>query len=316
VNPARTWTRFWFAPDQAANLAVARVLVAVHALWILASRDYAAMSDVPAVFWRDSSALIRWRFLIVPGHGDFELVLQLVAAAALVGAVMGVAPRVCCAVAALLLYHLAPLETAIWSGAPEARGMTFAPTALLILAVSPSADALALWPRPASSSRRSGRYGWALRLVQLLVCEIYLFSAIGKLERTGLAWGSADHMRMWLLWFNQDSQSVVFGTLGPWMAQYAWLCALVGAGTVAMEWLMPLALVWRPSRLVLVPVALAFHVGVLLAMNIHVPEAWLILVFLDWAAISRRLRRRFAPRLPGSPGATPQMPGAAAVPRG
>jgi len=301
VNLARTWTRFWFAPEQAVNLAVSRLLVAGHALWILASRDYAAMSDVPAVFWRDSASLIRWRFLIMPGHGDLERVLQLVAAGALIGALVGIAPRVCCAVAALLLYHLAPLETAIWSGAPEARGMTLAPTALLILAVSPSADALALWPRPeaAATPRRSRRYGWALRLIQLLVCEIYLFSAIGKLERTGLAWGSAEHMRMWLFWFNQDTQSVVFGTLGPWMAQYAWLCGLVGAGTMVMEWLMPLALFWRPSRLVLVPVALAFHVGVLLSMNIHVPEAWLILVFVDWAWLSQRLRRTRATTPPG-----------------
>ncbi len=106
-------------------------------------------------------------------------------------------------------------------------------------------------------------------------------------------------MRLWLLWFNQDTQSVVFGTLGPWLAQYAWLCGLIGAATVVMEWTMPLALFWRPSRVVLVPVALAFHVGVLLSMNIHVPEAWLILVLVDWTALSRRLRRMPATTQPG-----------------
>ncbi len=290
----RAWTRFWFRPETATNLAAARVLVALQALWILASRDYAAMSNVPAVFWHGTPALLRWRFLVVPGQGTLEGALQLVAAIALLGVLVGVAPRVCCAVAALLLYHLAPLEALLWTGAPAARGMTLAPTALLILAAAPSGDALAFWPRPRPQPRAAGRYGWALLLVQLLVVEIYLFSAIGKLERTGLSWGSAEHLRLWLLWFNQDSQSVVFGTLGPWLAQHPWLCGAIGGGTVLLEWLMPLALFWRPSRVLLVPLALAFHVGVLLAMNIHVPEAWLILVLVDWSALSSRWRRRRA----------------------
>jgi hypothetical protein len=292
-RPKRAWTCFWFQRESAGNLALARILVALNALWILASRNYAGMSEVPDVFWRPELAAIRWRYLIVPGHGDMERVLQGLAALALIGALVGIAPRVCCAVAALLLYHLAPLEAAIWTAAPEGRGMTLAPTALLILAAAPSGDAFALWPRARTGpkERRASRYGWALLLVQLLVCEIYLFSAIGKLERTGFTWGSAERMRLWLFWFNQDTQSVVFGTLGPWLAQYAWLCGIIGAATVVLEWTMPLALFWRPSRVVLVPVALAFHVGVLLSMNIHVPEAWLILVFVDWTGLSRRFRR-------------------------
>ena len=288
---ARGWGAFWFAPEYAANLAIARILVAAHALWVLASRNYAAMSDVPAVFWRPALESVRWRYLIAPGHGSLEYLLQALAALALVGAIIGIAPRVCCALAALLLYHLAPLETVIWNGAPEARGMTLAPAALLIFAASPSADALALWPRARGEPRAAGgEYGWALKLVQLLVCQIYVFSAIGKLVRTGLSWGSAERMQLWLLWFNQDDQSVVFNTLGPWLAQHLWLCGLIGVATVVMEWLMPLMLFWRRSRLVLVPVALVFHVGVLLAMNIHVSEAWLILVFVDWVAVADRFR--------------------------
>jgi hypothetical protein len=293
----RAWDSFWFRGEHATDLALARILVALEALWIALSRDYAAMSDVPDVFWRASSSALHWRYLIVPGHGDIERVVQGLAILALVGAVVGVAPRVCCAVAGLALYHLAPLETAIWTMAPLARGMTLAPTALLVLAAAPSGDALTLWPRTRRPDleRRDPRYGWALRLVQLLVIEIYLFSAIGKLERTGLDWGSAERIHLWLRWFNQDSQSVVFGTLGPWIAQYAWLCGIIGASTVLMEWLMPLALVWRRSRLLLVPAALAFHVGVLLTMNIHVPEAWLILVLVPWSDVGQWWQRRREP---------------------
>jgi len=289
----RVWTRFWFHPESAGNLALARILVAAHALWVLASRDYAAMSDVPQVFWRPSAAAIRWRYLIAPGHGDFERVLQALAVCALIGALIGVAPRVCCAAAALLLYHLAPLEAALWTGAPEARGMTLAPTALLILAASPSGNAYALWPRAQATSptHQAPDYGWALLLIQMLVVEIYFFSAIGKVERTGLTWGSAERIRLWLFLFNQDPRSVVFGSLGPWMAGRAWISATIGLTTVVMEWMMPLALFWRRSRPVFIVVALVFHAGVLLSMNIHVPEAWLILVLVDWTGLSQRLHR-------------------------
>ncbi len=273
----KAWSDFWFAPEPAFNVRVARILVALQALWICLSRDYASVAAVPGVFWRANVS--RWRFLIVPGHPGIEQALQVVAVIALVGAIVGIVPRLCCVVAALLLYHLGPMETAIWTTAPEARGLTLAPTALLILALA----------------RGDDEDGWVLRIVQVLVVEIYLFSAIGKLERTGIAWGSAERMRMWMLWFAQDDQSLVFTRVGPWLARHLWVCGVLGAATVAMEWVMPVMLFWKRSRLVLVPVALAFHVGVLVAMNIHVPEAWLIIVFVDWDSVRARLRRRARP---------------------
>ena len=79
---------------------------------------------------------------------------------------MGVAPRVACFVAAILLYHLAPFEAAIWTTRPEARGLTLAPIALLLLAVAPSDRDLTLWPArrviarmPAIRAAASGRRG-------------------------------------------------------------------------------------------------------------------------------------------------------------
>jgi hypothetical protein len=259
------------------NQKIARSLVALEALWILLSRDYAGMWSVPDVFWRAPVAAGRWRYLLSPSLASVDRVLEVVAALLLVAIVAGIAPRACSFVAAILLYHLAPLETAIWSLGPEARGMTLAPTCLLVCAADLDD-------------------GWSLRLVQLLVVEIYLFSAIGKLERSGLSWGSAEHMRLWLLWFNQDSQMAVFTRLGPWIATKLWLCGVIGAATVIMEWSMPLMLFWKRSRLLLVPIALVFHIGVLLTMNIHVPEAWLVLVFVDWESLQARVRgHRYEP---------------------
>lgn len=292
VTLARRWRAFWFAPEAAGNLAAARVLVALHALWIVLSRDYAGMADVPAVFWSATTEMSRWRYLISPGAGAVEAALQGLAVVALVGAIAGLAPRLSCALSGVLLYHLAPLETLIWQPVPDARGLTLAPVLLLLLAASPSGDALALWPRGRRRGMdfRSGRFGWALRLIQLQVVAIYLFAAIGKVQRTGFDWGSPERIRLWLLWFNQDVESVVFGTLGPWLAQFVWVCASIGIATLLLEWLMPLAIGWRRTRGALVAIALAFHVGILLAMNIHVPEAWLVVLLVDWAWVWRKSR--------------------------
>jgi hypothetical protein len=299
----RRWRDLWLTPATARHLALARVLVAGHALWILLSRDLAAISGVPPVFWSGADAWALGRYLVLPGHGGLEAALQGLAIAALACAIVGLAPRLACAVAAPLLYHLAPLETLIWSAAPDARGLTLAPVALLLLAAAPSDHALTLWPRPrgedptavgvadrsaraaASRGRRPPRprlrYGWALRALHWMVLSIFFLSLVGKLQRTGLDWGSAEHLRLWFLWFTQDPDAAVFTRLGGWLATSPALAALAGAGTMLFEALALGAFAWRRAAPWFAACALLFHVGTLTAMNIHVPEAWLVvLLFL------------------------------------
>ena len=288
------WNQFWFTPDSATNLATIRIVVALHALWHVLSRDYAAISGLPQEFWRGVSSSARWRYLLFEGNPYPETIIQWVATAALVGALVGVYPRLSCFVAGIALYHLGPLETIIWTPAPLARGLTIAPIALLALSASPAGDALSLWPRrqPEAGRSLSGKYRWPRALVQLLVCQIYLFAAYGKLVETGWAWGSAENIRLWLLWFNLEEQNAVFHTLGLWIADRPALCAAIGAGSLALEWTFILALFWRRARPWLISMAVVFHIGILLTMNIHVGETWLLLVFIDWDALAQRVRDR------------------------
>ncbi len=284
------WNRFWFAPESATNLAAIRIIVALHALWHVLSRDYAAMSGLPLEFWRGVSTSTRWRYLLFEGNANPETVVQWVATAALLGALVGVYPRLSCFVAGITLYHLAPLETVIWNASPLARGLTIAPLALLALSAAPAGDALRMWPRPKGSVPSvSGEYRWPRVLIQLLVCQIYLFAAYGKLVETGWGWGSAESIRLWLLWFNLEEQNAVFRTLGLWIADRPALCAAIGAGSLALEWSFILALFWRRARPWLISMAVVFHIGILLTMNIHVGETWLLLVFIDWDALRQRL---------------------------
>ncbi len=287
---SRAWLRFWFAPESARNLAILRILVAAHALWVLCSRDFATGSQVPA-FWVGVSASLRWRYLLFPGHAALDHVLQGVATVAVLAALVGLYARPSCFIAGVLLYHLAPLDVIFWSSAPTARGLTLSPVLLLILARAPLADAIAVWPRPRQAAP-SWEYGWARRLTWLLVAQIYLFAAVAKLMESGLQWSSADNIRRWLLIFTLDN-SWPHHALGRWIADRPALCLAIGIGTVIFEWTFVLAVFSRHARRVLVPAGLLLQTGILLAMNIQVGETWLMLTFVDWPAVAWRLGLRY-----------------------
>jgi hypothetical protein len=293
---ARAWESFWFAPESPRNLAAARVVFAAHALWVLLSRDLAALSALPPEFFAGVAESARWRFLLWPGHASVESALQSAAVVTLLGAIAGVWPRTCCLASGLLLYHLAPLETLIWTPSPYERGFTIAVPALMVLGASRSGDALCLGRR-GPSPPDSWEYGWALRLVQLFLCQVYLFAGYSKLYRVGWSWISAENLSAWLLVFSQQDQIAVFRWLGPWLAERPTLCLAVAVGAVVLDLGFIVVLFWRRARRWLVPLALLGHLGILLSMNIAFLNVPQLLVFVDWEALGRR-RGRVEPAPP------------------
>lgn len=283
------WQRFWFAPESARNLAAARILFGVHALWILLSRDWPAVSGLPREIWAAVPETARWRFLIWEGHPGLEWALQAATIASLVSAVLGIWPRAACLTAGLLLYHLAPLETLFFNPSPWVKGLTPTVPALIALGLSPCGDAWAL------SARRTppppcGEYGWALRFAQLLVCQIYFFSGYSKVMRAGWGWASGENIRDWMLLATQQDQRVVFDSLGPWLAARPLLCSAAGAFALALDLGFILVLVSRRARVVLPLAAVGFHVGILLSLNyvfLNLPH---LLLFVDWDRATRSIR--------------------------
>jgi len=284
------WDRFWFAPETARNLAAARIVLAAHALWILLSRDIPALSALPAEFWTEVPASARWRFLIWEGHPSVEAALQAAAVIALVLALLGVAARACCLLAALLLYHLAPLETLFFTPSPWAKGLTLPVLGLLTLSLAPCADVLRVGGARTTGAASGPEHGWPLRLVQLFACQPYLFSGIAKLRSAGLGWASPENMRAWLLLANQDDQLAVFRAPGLWLADRPALCAAMGILGLAMDLAFILVLFSRRSRVVLIPAAVLFHAAILVTQNYAFLSAPLLLVFVDWGPRARGTR--------------------------
>jgi hypothetical protein len=285
---AQGWDRFWFSAESPRNLAAARILASAHALWILLSRDPAAIAALPSEFWTSVWTSTRWRFLVFEGNAGLERVLQALAVAALLAALLGLAPRVSCLAAGLLLYHLAPYETLMFTPSPWVKGYTVTTLALVVLSFAPCSDAWSLRPRPGAAP--AAAYNWPLKLVQVFLCQVYLFAGYAKLFRTGLGWISVEGVRGYVLLYNQNPQNVVFNTLGPWLAARPALCFAAALAAVLLNLGFWVVLFSRRARRVLVPAALAWHLAILLAMNMAFLEAPLLLVFVDWAWLAARRR--------------------------
>lgn len=288
------WDRFWFAPGSPRNLAAARILFAAYSLWVLASRNLAEVSGLPPDFWNRVGASARWRYLDFPGHPSLERVLVWVAGLLLVSAVAGVRPRWSCFFAGILLYHLAPFESIIWIPHPYARGLTISVIALLTLSFSPCGDCWTLLRSTARPETPPEDYTWPLRLIQLFLVQIYLFSGYAKILVVGWKWASASNIRNWMLYCIEEDQMGVFHSFGTWIADRPILCLGVGVGTLVFELGLITVLFSKTARRVLVPLVALFHLGILLSMNLTFLNVPQLLVFADWDVVAGWFKARVA----------------------
>jgi hypothetical protein len=259
---------------------MARLLAASTALWVLLSRDRAGVSGLGSAFWAGVPTSARWRYLLFPGHERLEDILVLLTAVLLLGTLIGIGARFCALAAGLLLYHLAPLESIVWTTSPAARGLTLPALTLLLCGFAPSADALA--PGRHVVPANSWVYGWPLRLLQLWLVGVYLYSGAGKLLVSGIAWASSSNLSNWLHLATQNELIAVHQRLGAWLAGHALLAGTIGVATLVFEFGIVVALFskrWRPW---LATAALAFHLGIYFAMNITLNSWPLLLTFFDW----------------------------------
>lgn len=285
------WERFWYRPESARNLAAARILLAGTALWVVLSRsDLPVVLEYPAELWSAVTTARHLRFLLVFGIGT-ERVLYALLHVALVAALIGVLPRVACFVSGLLLYHFGPLETLIWTPNPYLRGFTLPTLGLLILSFSPGGAAFAVWPRHRPDATRAAGERWPLALIQILFCQIYVFSAWAKLVTAGPAWLTAENIRGWLLALNQVLDPFPPASFGYAVAAVPVLCGSIAWAGLAFELGAPAGLFTRAGRRVFLPVAGLFHLANSLLFGVFFHNVTLLLLFVDWEAVQSRLGR-------------------------
>lgn len=267
----RRFEDFWLAPEPAANVDAARVLLAITALWVVLSRfDLPAVLLFPRELWETVPFERRLRFLLVLPV-QIERVLWAALHVALVMALCGWKRRWSCIASGLLLYHFAPLETIIWTPNPYLRGLTIPCLGLLLIGFSEPRG-----PRPA----RRTKEGWALRLTLAVFCSIYFFAGWAKLFWSGLAWADARNMRLYLLGLDQFLG--FHTTLARWLAESPALCSAIAVAGLLFELAFPVVLFSRRARWLFIPSAILFHAGNSVLFHVFFHDIVLLLMFVNW----------------------------------
>ncbi len=299
---------FWFEKAPPERLALLRFLVGAYALWYLVPRqhlflkiahtDPSLFAPVGVVFGSPvGPELFRWLFLATLATGVcFTLGLGL----RITGPLF----------AGLLLWVLCYRNS--WSMIYHSDNLLV--FHVFVLGVARSADALsvdallrlrlrapaALSASPGAIAPRvpSWQYGWPVKLMCALTVCAYFVTAVAKLSGPlGLSWMSGqalrsqmavDAMRKELL--GEPSNPVAY-------ALYDWLplFTLLGAGSLALELLAPLALLHRRAGWFWSINTFLMHWGILLVMGISFRYQLAGVLFASFFPIERILLRRPKP---------------------
>jgi predicted DCC family thiol-disulfide oxidoreductase YuxK len=136
---------------------------------------------------------------------------------------------------------------------------------------------------------RSAFAGWPLKLVQWLFALVYLSAARLKLKAAGLDWMNG-YTLQYYLW--QDGLRWD-RAMGVWLAQHhttAWLLSWV---TILFEGTFFLVLVFPRLAWIYIPVGIALHTGIYLAMKAYFFQYLAsYAVFIPWVPLANALSRR------------------------
>jgi hypothetical protein len=178
------------------------------------------------------------------------------------------------------------------------------------LACAPAADAwavdvLALRPRiclAGGADRRgvpTAGYGWAIKLLAALTCATYLLAGIAKLRLAGFAWIDGAQLRNQIA-IDNVRKALLGGTVAPLARRLVGHPDSLGALAVlalGIELGAPLALLGGRIARIWAGSAWAFHVGVVLAMNVWFPYPLAGIAFLPLIDADRRVGRAGIDRL-------------------
>jgi hypothetical protein len=256
--------RWWFAPAPAERLRALRILIGGYALVYVAAR-LPELYNVARAGRGHFQPIGIVSVLHAPLPPMAVVAIAVATVALLACLVAGFAYRITAPLAALALLWTLTYRNA-W-------GMTFHTENLMVLHVI----ALACAPP-------KGDHGWPIKLMAVLTTATYLLAGIAKLRIAGVDWIDGELLR------NQIAVDNLRKALfGDSIAPLAHLClehpdplVVFSVLTLVLELGAPLALVGRRIGTVWAITAWAFHLGVVLLMNIWFPYPLLGFAFLPF----------------------------------
>lgn len=298
------WNRFWFTPQDPATLGLIRILAGAmffytHLIWSLDLEGFFgpsgwlppgalefAYGDARALFWS------HWHWIDSPAAMWVAHVAALVIFALFT---VGLFTRVVSILAWLLTVSYAHrVMPAALFGLDDINAML-----AMYLMIGPSGAAYSLDRWLARRKGRAGEGGTAssvgvnvaIRLMQVHLCIIYLFSGLGK--AMGETWW--DGSAMWLAVANYEYQSIDLTWLAAWPA----ILSLFAHVTVAWELSYP-AVVWpRLTRPLVVAMSVPIHLGI--AFFLGMMTFGLVMIIANLAFVSPWVIRALLDRRPPLP---------------
>jgi hypothetical protein len=289
------WNRFWFTPSEPATLGLIRILVGgmlfyTHLVWSLDFMSFFGpqgfinselLAKIPGRHWTWS----HFEWIHSPAALWAIHIAALVVFALLT---LGLFSRVMSVLAYLLTVSYVNRVPLALFGLDDMNAML-----AMYLIVGPCGDAFSLdrWlaKRRAGGElpeRASVGANAAIRLIQVHLCIVYLFSAAGKLMGDSWWGGGA----IWLSIGNLEYQSLDI----TWLVNYPLLVNMITHATVYWE-LSYCALVWpRLTRPLVLAMAVAVHLGIALCMGMM--TFGLVMIIANVAFLSPALVRRVLDR--------------------
>jgi hypothetical protein len=292
------WAGFWFAPGEAFDLGLARMLFFAAVLALGIGRGASAWGGVAEAFWEPVSG-----FALLRGPPPIALLrgLEVVYTVALVAGAAGLLARASAAIAFATGLVLLGIPSSF--GQMTHRDMPALLT-MAVLALARSGDACSLdaLARRLRRSRAAGagprerlagpEYRWPVQLIRAVFALAFFAAGYAKLRHAGLDWALSENMRRTLLARYYVGRPPT--GLGLALADQRWACVGLGLGTLLVETLAPLALVSRAARAVIVPGLAVMQMAIWLVLGIRFAE--FIPCYIFWIPWSAALRALGAPR--------------------
>jgi len=259
--------RRWLSEEAPARrLAVVRILVGAYAVVFIILRSF---------HWLDTARLPLRRFqpvgvlawLDAPLSAGLVGALAVIAFALAVAFAMGWRFAIVAPAFALLLLVLTTHGNS-WGQVLHTENLLV--LHVIILAFSPADHAYAVGRATRADPAPSHDYGWALRVMTLVVVVAYVIAGLAKLRNGGMEWLTGDVLRNQVAHDNllKIQLGDFHSPVGAWLVQFGWLFPPMAIASVLVELGAPVVLLGRRWRTAWVSAAWAFHVGVLAIMAI------------------------------------------------
>ena len=281
--------------DSALNIAVARMLLALLAIWKLLSDSMESLPEWPAFLYQQH---IHGTLLWFPEHVHYLFVEKWVALFLLVCFFVGWRIPLVSFLSALLLAHLSAIHYVVTNS-----GATWLPViyVLIFFALYPETDEISVdgmrraWRRSLAelkeylvSGTSPARSMVILKWTLLVVGLIYYFNGYSKLAKAGIAWIAPEHLGIII---HQEALMLLneIPLAGEWMLGSYWLLVVSTWATIILECGFVIVILFRRSITLFIIGLAGLHAMIFVSMNILFFDQYLIfLLFLPWDRLFAR----------------------------